>query len=56
MTSYAVDTLNTGHQLAMDTPTSAVTTLVTATLLGYGTARAGALGLNELRLVQMQSL
>jgi len=46
--SYAVDTLNNGH-LDLDTPTSAVTTLVTTTLLGYGTARAGALGLNELR-------
>ena len=53
VSSYAVDTLNTGH-LGLDTPASAVTTLVTATLLGYGTARAGAMGLNELRWVQVQ--
>jgi len=46
--SHAVDTLNTGH-LSLDSPAASVTTLVTATLLGYGTARAGALGLNELR-------
>ena len=48
LTSYAVDTLNTGH-LSLDTPESAVVTLVTSTLLAYGAARAGALGLNELR-------
>lgn len=47
--SHAVDTLNSSGQLSLDTPGSSVTTLVTATLLGYGTARAGALGLNELR-------
>merc|ERR1719403_215104 len=46
--SYAVDALNTG-QLSLETPTGAVTTLVNTTLLGYGAARAGALGLNELR-------
>ena len=40
--------LNTG-QLGLATPASTATTLVTATLLGYGGARAGALGLNELR-------
>ena len=46
--SHAVDTLNSG-QLSLDTPGSSVTTLVMATLLGFGAARAGALGLNELR-------
>merc|ERR1719283_405548 len=33
----------------MATPESAVATVVTSTLLGYGIARAGALGFSELR-------
>jgi len=47
--SYAVDTLNGANQLSMATPESAVATVVTSTLLGYGIARAGALGFSELR-------
>lgn len=48
--SYAVDTLNSGQlDLASGDPVTTASTLITATLLGYGVARAGALGLNELR-------
>lgn len=47
--SSVVDGLNTSQALHLDTPEVAVVTLVTSTLLGYGIARAGALGLNELR-------
>lgn len=48
--SYAVDTLNSGQlDLASGDPATTASTLITATLLGYGAARAGALGLNELR-------
>ena len=50
--SYAVDTLNNGQlDLASGDPVTTASTLITATLLGYGVARAGALGLNELRWV-----
>jgi len=42
----AVDTLTAA---SMATPEAAVATMVTSTLLGYGVARAGALGFNELR-------
>jgi len=47
--SHAVDTLNAANQLNLATPEAAVATLVTSTLLGYGIARAGALGFSELR-------
>eukprot|EP00092_Neocalanus_flemingeri_P098042 GFUD01125027.1.p1 GENE.GFUD01125027.1~~GFUD01125027.1.p1 ORF type:complete len:689 (-),score=208.35 GFUD01125027.1:471-2537(-) len=47
--SHAVDSLNTANQLSLVTPEAAVATLITTTLLGYGAARAGALGFNELR-------
>merc|ERR1719154_847177 len=47
--SHAVDTLNAANQLNLATPEAAVATMVTSTLLGYGIARAGALGFNELR-------
>jgi len=46
---YAVDTLNTANTLNLDSPETAVATLVTTTLIGYGVARAGALGCSELR-------
>jgi len=46
---HVVDTLNATNALNLDTPDAAITTLVSATLLGYGVARAGALGFNELR-------
>jgi len=46
---YAVDTLNAANTLNLDSPETAVVTLITATLVGYGVARAGALGFNELR-------
>jgi len=46
---YAIDTLNTANQLNLDTIDSAIPTLVSATLIGYGVARAGALGFSELR-------
>ena len=47
--SHAVDALNTANQLSLSTPEGAAATLVTTTLVGYGVARAGALGFNELR-------
>jgi len=47
--SHAVDTLNAANQLNLATPEAAVATMVTTTLLGYGIARAGALGFSELR-------
>jgi len=47
--SFAIDTLNSANQLNLATPEAAVATLITSTLLGYGIARAGALGFNELR-------
>jgi len=47
--SFAIDTLNSANQLNLQTPEAAVGTLITATLLGYGAARAGALGFNEAR-------
>ena len=49
--SFVVDRLNTNQALHLDTPEVAVLTLVTSSLLGYGMARAGALGLNELRYI-----
>jgi len=47
----AVDSLNAaqGAVLNLDTPETAAVTLITATLIGYGAARAGALGFSELR-------
>jgi len=47
--SHAVDTLNAANQLNLATPEAAVATIITSTLLGYGIARAGALGFSELR-------
>ena len=46
---HAVDTLNTANTLNMDSPEAAVTTVVVASLIGYGVARASALGFSELR-------
>jgi len=47
--SFAIDSLNTAQHLSMGSPEAAAGTLVTTTLLGYGIARAGALGFNEAR-------
>jgi len=47
--SHAVDSLNTANQLSLSVPESAAATMITTTLIGYGLARAGALGFNELR-------
>merc|ERR1719435_823857 len=47
--AYVVDSLNTANQLNLHSPEAASATLVTTTLLGYGIARAGALGFNEAR-------
>jgi len=49
--SHAIDNLNSTGVLHLDPTTSqaAVTTAVTAALVGYGVARASALGFNELR-------
>jgi len=47
--SHALDSLNTANQLSLSTPESAATTMITTTLIGYGLARTGALGFNELR-------
>jgi ATP-binding cassette subfamily B (MDR/TAP) protein 7 len=47
--SHAIDSLNSAVQLSLATPEQAATTLITTTLIGYGVARAGALGFNELR-------
>jgi len=47
--SHAVDSLNTASQLSLSTPESAAATMITTTLIGYGVARTGALGFNELR-------
>ena len=47
--SHAVNTLNQAHSLNLESPEAAVVTLVTSSLLGYGIARSGSLGLNELR-------
>merc|ERR1719270_2649174 len=49
--SHAIDNLNSTGVLHLDPATSqaAVTTTVTAALVGYGVARASALGFNELR-------
>eukprot|EP00088_Acartia_fossae_P021483 TRINITY_DN2291_c0_g1_i3.p1 TRINITY_DN2291_c0_g1~~TRINITY_DN2291_c0_g1_i3.p1 ORF type:complete len:713 (-),score=145.01 TRINITY_DN2291_c0_g1_i3:79-2190(-) len=46
---HAVDTLNAANSLNLGTPETTVATMVTATLIGYGVARASALGFNELR-------
>merc|ERR1719192_2092922 len=43
--SHAVDSLNTASQLSLASPESASATM----LIGYGLARTGALGFNELR-------
>lgn len=47
--SFAIDSLNSANQLNLATPEAAVGTLITSALLGYGIARAGALGFNEAR-------
>jgi len=47
--SHAVDSLNTSVALHPTSPEVAATTAVTAMLVGYGAARASALGFNELR-------
>jgi len=47
--SFAIDSLNSAQHLSMGSPEAAVGTVVTTTLLGYGIARAGALGFNEAR-------
>lgn len=46
---YSVDYLNAGSTLNMDSAPEAVLTVATTMLLGYGIARAGAAGFNELR-------
>lgn len=46
---YAVDYLNMGGTLNMSTAPDAVLTVATSILLGYGLARLGAAGFNELR-------
>merc|ERR1719495_1952871 len=43
---YAVDTLNATNALNLETPEAAVVTMVTATLVGYGIARAGSRGIS----------
>jgi len=47
--SHAVDSINTSVALHPAYPEVAATTAVTAMLVGYGAARASALGFNELR-------
>jgi len=47
--SYAIDSLNTANQLNLATPDAAIGTLITTAVIGYGVARAGALGFNEAR-------
>ncbi|KAK5646011.1 hypothetical protein RI129_004475 [Pyrocoelia pectoralis] len=46
---YAVDALNSGGILNMNTPADTVLTVSTSLLLGYGIARMAAAGFNELR-------
>lgn len=46
---YGVDALNTGGTLNMNTPSDTVLTVATSLLIGYGIARMGASGFNELR-------
>ncbi|KAI2474287.1 ATP binding cassette (ABC) transporter subfamily B member [Diabrotica virgifera virgifera] len=46
---YSVDYLNVGNALNMETAPQTVATVATSLLLGYGIARAGAAGFNELR-------
>lgn len=46
---YSVDYLNAGASLNMDSAPEAILTVATTMLLGYGVARAGAAGFNELR-------
>merc|ERR1719369_2166895 len=47
--SYAIDSLNCVTQSNMASLDTAAATIITTSLLGYGIARAGALGFNELR-------
>ncbi|CAF3441818.1 unnamed protein product [Rotaria sp. Silwood1] len=49
MFKYLVDELNKGRTLQVDSTQSAVISLVTALLIGYGAARAGAALFGELR-------
>ncbi|KAJ8939014.1 hypothetical protein NQ314_011267 [Rhamnusium bicolor] len=46
---YAVDYLNAGGALNLETAPQTAATIATSLLLGYGIARAGAAGFNELR-------
>lgn len=46
---YSIDYLNAANTLNMDTAPGTVLTVSTSLLLGYGIARAGAAGFNELR-------
>ncbi|GJQ70213.1 ABCB7 [Trypoxylus dichotomus] len=46
---YSVDYLNVGSTLNMDSAPATVLTVATSLLLGYGIARVGAAGFNELR-------
>ena len=48
---YAVDELNqiTGGNLNLDNPENTIVTMITALVVGYGAARMGAAGFNELR-------
>ncbi|CAF0764189.1 unnamed protein product [Didymodactylos carnosus] len=49
MFKYLIDELNKGHTLKVDTTESAILSMVTALLIGYGAARAGAALFGELR-------
>nr|XP_022899895.1 ATP-binding cassette sub-family B member 7, mitochondrial-like [Onthophagus taurus]XP_022918912.1 ATP-binding cassette sub-family B member 7, mitochondrial-like [Onthophagus taurus] len=46
---YSVDYLNAGQALNMNSAPETITTVAASLLLGYGIARAGAAGFNELR-------
>ena len=48
---YSIDYLNqlSGNKLNLDTPEETIATIVISLLVGYGLARAGAQGFNELR-------
>ncbi|CAF4235797.1 unnamed protein product, partial [Rotaria sordida] len=49
MFKYLVDELNKGQTLQVDTTQSAIISMITALLIGYGAARAGAALFGELR-------
>ncbi|KAL3282588.1 hypothetical protein HHI36_005764 [Cryptolaemus montrouzieri] len=46
---YSIDYLNAANTLNMDSAPGTIVTVTTSMLLGYGIARAGAAGFNELR-------